>query len=73
MSTARPLPKLAAMFLTEGHRVPEELLPSPARDAGSASGTPPHPLDAWECPLDGARQFGQSAAGGALPLRPPEY
>ena len=71
MSTIRSLPKLAAMFLTEGHRIPAELLANPALDAPAAA--PAHPLDEWECPLDASRQFGQSSATGDLRTRPPEY
>jgi hypothetical protein len=73
MSPIGALPKLAAMFMTEGHRVPAELLSNPALDAPDVPAATPHPLDEWECPLDGVRKFGLSSGSGVLPMRPPEY
>jgi hypothetical protein len=76
MSGIRSLPKLAAMFLTEGHRIPEELLADPALDApalDAPAADPGHPLDGWECPLDAGQQFGGSTGTGDLRMRPPEY
>jgi hypothetical protein len=71
MSGIRSLPKLAAMFLTEGHRIPEELLANPALDAPPSAAA--HPLDEWECPLEGGRSFGEERATGNLRITPPEY
>lgn len=70
MSSIRPLPRLAAMFLTEGHRIPVELLTSQALGAAEPSTRPP--VDEWECPLDTGRQLGLSPATGLLRLLPPE-
>ena len=65
MSQHDALPRLAALFLTTGHRVPPEVMAILAR-----SGQP----DAeWEVPLDGTRHFGEEPPQTPLRLVPPEY
>lgn len=71
MSDILTLPRLAAMYLTRGHRIPDEILARTA--AAGESGRSDHELDEWECPLDGSRDFGASRGTGSLRLVPPEY
>jgi len=69
MSRHDPLPRLAALFLTHGHRVPPEVMSILARSG--------QPGGEWELPLDGTRRYGEEPAPdpAAAPLRlaPPEY
>jgi hypothetical protein len=69
MSEIRPLPKLAAMFLTNDHRVPPEVLTI----LSAQPPAPDHPLDGWEVPLDVTRHYGLASAPGVIAMRPPEY
>ena len=58
------LPRLAAMFLTDGHRIPPEVLET----------LPPAPDPAtWECPAEGTAALGDSRTPDRLRIVPPEY
>jgi hypothetical protein len=70
MSDIASLPRLAAMYLTTGHRVPDDVMS--ILTATPAAEPADHPLDEWECPLDATRQYGERAAD-AIRIPFPEY
>lgn len=69
MSALPPLPRLAAMYLTHGHRIPTEIL-STLPSSGDVGG---HALDEWECPLADGREFGASRCDDGIRIAPPSY
>lgn len=62
MSDFPTLPRLAALYLTHGHRVPDELIAALE-----------NPVEGWECPLNEGQTMGREQTPGVLKMVPPEY
>jgi hypothetical protein len=60
---ANALPPLAALFTTDGYRVPGAELAPPMPDA----------LGQWELPLGDDRAYGLNSASGQIRIVPPAY
>lgn len=58
-----PLPPLAALFTTDGYRVPRAT-PDATGDDG---------LDRWELALQDDREYGLTNASGQIQITPPGY
>ena len=68
MSERSTLPRLAALYLTTGHRVPPEV-----HSLLESQPDPTAPLDGWELPLDESTRYGEEPGTTILRLVPPAY